>query len=62
MTKLDNEHIWYIDDMSWYQIWFLKKPKGWTFIAIFSEITQHEQNPYTPIFGLQGIGVAEISE
>ena len=31
-------------------------------IAIFFEITQHEQNPYTPIFGLVGIGVAEISE
>ena len=59
MTKLDNENIWYIDDMSWYQIWFLKKPKGWTFIAIFFEI---KYNPYTPIFGLVGIGVGEILE
>ena len=41
------------------KFWFLKKPKGWTFIAIFFEI---KQNPYTPIFGLVGIGVGEISE
>ena len=52
-------HIWYIDDMSLYQIWFLKKSKGWTFIGIFFEIIQ---NPYTPIFGLVGIRVGEISE
>ena len=29
------------------------------FIAIFFEI---KKNPYTPIFGLVGIGVSEISE
>jgi len=48
-----------MDDMSWYQIWILKKPKGWTFIAIFFEI---KENPYTLIFGLVGKGVGEISE
>ena len=49
MIKLDNEDIWYIDDMGGCQIWFPKKSKGWI-MEKFS------------IFGLVGIGVGEIFE